>query len=575
MLHHARSVSRSFLASVSAAALSISLASAQLPCQAPTQLLQAQVPGAFEGFGQDGAVDGDTALVLSRETGSGGGGPLDVHVLARDAAGVWSITQVLRLSTSSLSAPNNHRVHLQGDVAAVTVTCSPFPIVEMLERDPVTGLWSERQTIPFPFLNCPSTFLHGERLAIGDSIAHEVRIYDRSPGGDWLETLTISGPTIAGLSSFGAYVALSSTTLVVVDEHQRDVFVYEEDASGGYTLDLLHHEPLSPTSLFGILGRSLELDEERLAVWSIDGPNTTGSTIELFRRTSTATPRWAYEGTLTSDPAGRTRQLGFDTKAANGTLVTTVVAANECGGALTTRVVLAREPGFLPVWTPIASICASQFGAVTSPHAIPLDYDGETLMLSLASEDVGGVQAAGRVALVPLPSVAVDCDGNCQDDASEIAACAGCDLNANGRLDRCERRGVRYCDPAVTNSTGAPGRIDLYGSTSAVGTDLIAVARSVPANSFGVLVSARSTAFVPGAGGSAGVLCVGGPAFGRFPASSTGSQGTFVAPIDPTNLPAGPAPYAVQPGDTVYFQAWFRDGASSNLTDAVALTFGG
>ena len=53
---------------------------------------------------------------------------------------------------------------------------------------------------------------------------------------------------------------------------------------------------------------------------------------------------------------------------------------------------------------------------------------------------------------------------------------------------------------------------------------------------------------------------------------SSGTAGAFSLGIDLTAIPTGP-PSAVQPGETWHFQAWFRDGARSNFTDAVAVTF--
>ena len=53
---------------------------------------------------------------------------------------------------------------------------------------------------------------------------------------------------------------------------------------------------------------------------------------------------------------------------------------------------------------------------------------------------------------------------------------------------------------------------------------------------------------------------------------STGFTDNMAIQIDRTHLPT-PPPRAIQPGETWRFQAWYRDGGSSNFSDAVAVTF--
>ena len=44
-------------------------------------------------------------------------------------------------------------------------------------------------------------------------------------------------------------------------------------------------------------------------------------------------------------------------------------------------------------------------------------------------------------------------------------------------------------------------------------------------------------------------------------------------PVDLNGIPSGSGFVAVQPGETWNFQCWYRDGATSNFTDAVSITF--
>ena len=73
--------------------------------------------------------------------------------------------------------------------------------------------------------------------------------------------------------------------------------------------------------------------------------------------------------------------------------------------------------------------------------------------------------------------------------------------------------------------------------------------------------------------GHYGILCLGG-AIGRHNQPGLVQPGpTFSIQLDLTSVPTPTAFVAVQPGETWNFQAWYRDGASNNFTDAVSVTF--
>jgi len=88
-----------------------------------------------------------------------------------------------------------------------------------------------------------------------------------------------------------------------------------------------------------------------------------------------------------------------------------------------------------------------------------------------------------------------------------------------------------------------------------------------------------SADFVPGFGGSSGNLCLGIP-IARLNDPNTGGallHSGFTGKVDLTldfnNLPHG---LALQPGDTWYFQLWFRDFTTyptSNTTDGIQVRF--
>jgi len=137
--------------------------------------------------------------------------------------------------------------------------------------------------------------------------------------------------------------------------------------------------------------------------------------------------------------------------------------------------------------------------------------------------------------------------------------------------------GEVYCNPAVANSTGRPGLLEVSGSAVLQANQLRLTARQLPASSFGFFLTSRVQGQVAGPGGSQGVLCLGG-AIGRYQSSilSSGSQGTFGLDITPFGLPQPQGLVAAQIGETWRFQAWYRDAnpqATSNFTDAVAVRF--
>jgi len=96
----------------------------------------------------------------------------------------------------------------------------------------------------------------------------------------------------------------------------------------------------------------------------------------------------------------------------------------------------------------------------------------------------------------------------------------------------------------------------------------------MPPNMFGYFIVSDTQGFAPFKGGSQGNLCLSGT-IGRFvhQVQSSGAGGDFGIEIDLQHVPAYSA---VAPGDTLNFQAWFRDAnphATSNYTNGVSVTF--
>ncbi|MDF1839404.1 MAG: hypothetical protein P1V35_16170, partial [Planctomycetota bacterium] len=139
---------------------------------------------------------------------------------------------------------------------------------------------------------------------------------------------------------------------------------------------------------------------------------------------------------------------------------------------------------------------------------------------------------------------------------------------------------ARYGCTAVGNSTGQSALIRASGSNEVSLNLLRLSADSLPLNQFGYFLASRNTGLVTLAGNSGAHLCLGG-SIGRLnrfgEVGNSSSTGSFTEGIDLGSIPQGLGSTAVVPGETWYFQAWFRDsdaGAGrSNFTDRVAIDF--
>lgn len=140
------------------------------------------------------------------------------------------------------------------------------------------------------------------------------------------------------------------------------------------------------------------------------------------------------------------------------------------------------------------------------------------------------------------------------------------------------RSGLSYCD-TTPNSVGSGARIRAIGATSVGGASLLLRAQGVPPQQFGIFVASRTSAYVTPLGPAAdGVLCVGQP-LGRFVGpgqiASSGPAGVLELALPFGAIPVGAGTVPIAPGDSWYFQAWYRDsvGFGANFSDGVWLVF--
>ncbi|MDA1265660.1 MAG: alpha/beta hydrolase-fold protein [Planctomycetota bacterium] len=131
---------------------------------------------------------------------------------------------------------------------------------------------------------------------------------------------------------------------------------------------------------------------------------------------------------------------------------------------------------------------------------------------------------------------------------------------------------IRYCTPNEVNSTGGSAVLAASGSDSVAQNNFTLTASSLPANEFGYLLASLDQGFVMPPG-SSGNLCVSGDVARLVDQlQSSGAGGSFSATISLKQLPTNP-PQNVLTGQSWNFQAWYRDGTTSNFTDAITVLF--
>ena len=147
------------------------------------------------------------------------------------------------------------------------------------------------------------------------------------------------------------------------------------------------------------------------------------------------------------------------------------------------------------------------------------------------------------------------------------------DGSAGSIVSAISQVGTNYCGPANANSTGNSATISSWGLPEVVANKLTLIANGMPAGEMGYFLCSMTAGFVPSPGASQGNLCLGGK-IGRFAKQlqTSDNSGEFSIPVDLSALPVWRNQPAVA-GQTWNFQAWFKDGKSSNFTDGLALTF--
>lgn len=133
--------------------------------------------------------------------------------------------------------------------------------------------------------------------------------------------------------------------------------------------------------------------------------------------------------------------------------------------------------------------------------------------------------------------------------------------------------GTVYCNPAIPNSSGASAAISATGSPVLAHDSLTLSVSGLPPNQLGYFLCGQVPSYIPGPGGSQGALCLTNT-IGRFRSQiqSSGPTGEMSIQVDLGALPVW-RPHAALIGETWHFQSWFMDGATSNFSDGLTVTF--
>ena len=136
--------------------------------------------------------------------------------------------------------------------------------------------------------------------------------------------------------------------------------------------------------------------------------------------------------------------------------------------------------------------------------------------------------------------------------------------------------GTQDCSPANVNSRGTSGIIYATGSLLAADNALTLHAERMPPNELGFFLNGTAAGLYSPPQ-SDGTICLIGAAIGRYNGAgqilSSGNDGKFELDLDLNDTPTPFTPTVILAGETWRFQAWYRDGASNNFTDAIELTF--
>lgn len=371
-----------------------------------------------------------------------------------------------------------------------------------------------------------------------------VHIFESGPGGYSLAA-TISSPVPSYLSGFGTQVAIDGDTLAVSATGGVVEEVYLFSRIGGvWTHDttLVGQNPTgSPSHVIGNFGYSLSLCGTTLAVGA-PKPTVLGGAVIVFEEGGAG---WSQTDYLVPSLRNQVR-VGVSVALKGDVLIApdflgrvAFVYSRSASGRWDERLVL--EPN--------DSIGSSLFG-----HRVA--YDGTRVLVADPSVPVGADQGAFYAfERLDAPSFGV-------------SYCHG-DMLSN--LCPCGWNSYKLAGPGCATEFSPGSRLVAGGSASLAAQDLSMEAFGMPPG-VPALLFAGTQGLGQGIPFQDGLLCVGG-IIRRFPGQAATPQGNA------RWQGVGSGLGALAPGDTRYFQVWYRvptakcGGAAANLSNGFVLDF--
>ena len=385
-----------------------------------------------------------------------------------------------------------------------------------------------------------SVALDGDTLLVGADLDNDHGTWSGSAyvlrriGGTWVETQKLSPSTHQAYDHFGYSVALDGD-LAVIGAYGRDSFagaahVFRWNGSSWIEEALLVG---SQTAGGDFLGAAVAVSGGRVlcgARWADIGSKLDAGEAYLFRHDRGS---WVEELRLTDAAPASGDGFGFAVDL-SGDLALVGEHLRNVVGPLSGAAVLFRHDGI---------------GWTREPRLFPADaHTNELFGMAVSVE--------GSSILIGAPW---------DDDQAEDA----------GSTYAFDAEGCLPCPPPVTyctsspNSAGAGALIDWSGSTSIAANDGFLHASDLPVPTAGIFLFGSMRDQVPFGNG---VLCVGGTLKRLDPVQSD-AGGRVSFHLDHSSLPPG----TIVPGDTRYFQLWYRDvpagGAGFNTSDALEVFF--
>ncbi|MEM1452640.1 MAG: hypothetical protein AAGI22_26285 [Planctomycetota bacterium] len=470
-------------------------------------------------------------------------------------------------------------ITLSGDRAVLTSKQSGVPggwWTHSLRRIPGSGAWVVEGVVDPDLENqsdAPVVELFGDLLMVGrpdDPVPpgngrDRVDIYERdATDTGWVLTTTIDNPDPGSPRGFGTSIDFDGRLLVVGNPRgngQRGrIEAFRLETSGAWTFIGSFVPPL-PTAF--PIGVSVAIQGDTVVA---GGTGVGGVKVLRF---IPSTSSWIEVQELRPLTIDLGAQIGSRLAFANGYLI--AASDTDVLGADGVAFVYRLDPttNLFRLERQIAGVLsAPPFQGQDLSQSVAID--GNLLFLGMSSPSQIGVAPVGTI----------DCDFDGRAESCEILLGDEFDSNDNGLTDACEETGSRYCSPATPNSTGMPGRMTIFGPprTALLSIDLFA--DDLPPTSPGFFVASRSNQIVANPAVWTGNLCIWGSPISRRIGGTrfAGDDGrAFVR----YNRPALPAPdgsglVPILPGETWYFQYWYRDAGAalpSSFTDAVSVTF--